>query len=171
VGSEMCIRDSNIGTDTGDVLEASIAPLSWLKLATKYDVDAASWEGLAAEIAMPNLPKLLAYYKPNATDFKYGVFMPEYTFANFLTLKAQFDQNPDTGKTQFFIDGSVKLSDATSLYGKYVGYSDATTSWSAGVKYTYKWSANANLTIDLKHVVDKTGKDANVLATTIAISF
>ncbi|MGC8972092.1 MAG: hypothetical protein ACP5K2_07860, partial [bacterium] len=160
-------------TNTGDLLEASIAPFSWLKLATKYDVDASTWNGLAAEIAMSNLPKLVAYYNPSATStgFKYGLFMPEYTFANFLTLKAQFDQNPDTPKTQFFVDGSVKLTDAVSLYGKYVNYSDNKISWSAGVKYTYKWSDNANLTLDLKHVIDKDGKDANVLATTLAVSF
>jgi hypothetical protein len=158
-------------TNTGDLLEASVAPFSWLKLATKYDVDASTWNGLAAEIAMPNLPKMVAYYNPNATDFKYGVLIPEYTFANFLTLKAQFDQNPDIPSTQFFVDGSVKLTDALSLYGKYVNYSDDKISWSAGATYTYKWSDNAKLTIDLKHVIDKDGKDANVLATTVAVTF
>jgi len=157
-----------IGTATGDLLEASIVPFSWLKLATKYDVDAGTWNGLAAEIAMPNLPKMVAYYNPNATDFNYGIFIPEYTFANFLTIKAQYDTG---NKTQFFVDGSVKLTDALSLYGKYVSYSDTTTSWSAGATYTYKWSDNAKLTINLKHVIDKAGKDANVLATTVAISF
>jgi hypothetical protein len=158
----------NIGSTTGDLLEASVAPFSWLKLATKYDVDASTWNGLAAEIAMPNLPKMVAYYNPNATDFKYGVLIPEYTFANFLTLKAQFDQG---SKTQYFVDGSVKLTDALSLYGKYVNYSDDKISWSAGATYTYKWSDNAKLTIDLKHVIDKAGKDANVLATTVAVTF
>jgi BMFP domain-containing protein YqiC len=158
-------------TNTGDLLEASVVPFSWLKLATKYDVDASTWNGLAAEIAMPNLPKMVAYYNPNATDFKYGVLIPEYTFANFLTLKAQFDQNPDIPSTQFFVDGSVKLTDALSLYGKYVNYSDDKISWSAGATYTYKWSDNAKLTIDLKHVIDKAGKDANVLATTVAVTF
>jgi len=158
-------------TNTGDLLEASVAPFSWLKLATKYDVDASTWDGLAAEIAIPNLPKMVAYYNPNATGFKYGVLIPEYTFANFLTLKAQFDQNPYIPSTQFFVDGSVKLTDALSLYGKYVNYSDNTTSWTAGATYTYKWSDNAKLTIDLKHVIDKAGKDANVLATTVAVTF
>jgi BMFP domain-containing protein YqiC len=158
-------------TNTGDLLEASVVPFSWLKLATKYDVDASTWNGLAAEIAMPNLPKMVAYYNPNATDFKYGVLIPEYTFANFLTLKAQFDQNPDIPSTQFFVDGSVKLTDALSLYGKYVNYSNDKISWTAGATYTYKWSDNAKLTIDLKHVIDKDGKDANVLATTVAVTF
>ena len=161
----------NIGLTTGDLLEASVAPFSWLKLATKYDVDASTWNGLAAEIAMPNLPKMVAYYNPNATGFKYGVLIPEYTFANFLTLKAQFDQNPDIPSTQFFVDGSVKLTDALSLYGKYVNYSNDKISWTAGATYTYKWSDNAKLTIDLKHVIDNTGKDANVLATTVAVTF
>jgi BMFP domain-containing protein YqiC len=154
--------------NTGDLLEASVAPFSWLKLATKYDVDASTWNGLAAEIAIPNLPKMVAYYNPNATVFKYGVLIPEYTFANFLTLKAQFDQG---SQTQYFVDGSVKLTDALSLYGKYVNYPNNTTSWTAGATYTYKWSDNAKLTIDLKHVIDNAGKDANVLATTVAVTF
>jgi BMFP domain-containing protein YqiC len=154
--------------NTGDLLEASVAPFSWLKLATKYDVVASTWNGLAAEIAIPNLPKMVAYYNPNATVFKYGVLIPEYTFANFLTLKAQFDQG---SQTQYFVDGSVKLTDALSLYGKYVNYPNNTTSWTAGATYTYKWSDNAKLTIDLKHVIDNAGKDANVLATTVAVTF
>ncbi|MGC8890940.1 MAG: hypothetical protein ACP5PC_09705, partial [bacterium] len=90
---------------------------------------------------------------------------------NFLTLKAQFDQDPNAPSTQFFVDGKVKLTDAISLYGKYVNYSDDKISWSAGATYTYKWSDNANLTVDLKHVIDKDGKDANVLATTVAVTF
>ncbi|MGC8718311.1 MAG: hypothetical protein ACP5RW_09980, partial [bacterium] len=161
----------NIGTETGDLLEASLAPISWLTLATKYDIDASTWGGVSANIAIPNLPKLVAYYNPNSTSFKYGVFMPEYTLFNFLTLKAQFDQDPNAPSTQFFVDGKVKLTDAISLYGKYVNYSDDKISWSAGATYTYKWSDNANLTVDLKHVIDKDGKDANVLATTVAVTF
>jgi hypothetical protein len=161
---------TDVAGTTDSALEASLAPISWLTLATKYDVDASSWGGVSAGIAIPNLPNLTAYYTPNGT-FKYGVAMSEYTLFNFLTLKAQYDTNPDTAETQYFVDGKVKLTDKLSLYGKSLGYTNNQTAWEAGATYTYKWSDNANLTLDLKHVVDPFGTEANALATTVAVTF
>ena len=159
----------NVAGTTTNTVEASLAPISWLTLATKYNIGTSELDA-SASIAIPNLPKFLVYYTPNST-FKYGVAMSQYTFFNFLTLAAQFDQNPSTPSTQFLVDGSVKLTNNLSLVGRYVNYPNAQTSWEAGVNYTYKWSDNANLSVNLKHVVDPFGTEANALVTTVAVTF
>ncbi|MBC7319850.1 hypothetical protein H5T89_04325, partial [bacterium] len=159
----------NVAGTTDNLVEVSLAPLSWLKLAAKYDVDANTY-GISSEMAVPNLPKVTAYYTPNGT-FKYGLAISEYTFANFLTLKAQYDTNPDTNKTQYYIDGKIKLTDTVSLFGTYATYTNTQTSYTAGVNYTYKWSDNISLSIDLKHVVDPFGTEANAFITTVSAKF
>jgi len=159
------------GTDPSELVELSLAPVSIFKLATKYDVGASTWDGLSAEIAIPNLPAVTAYYTPNGT-FKYGVaILSDTTIADFLTLKAQIDSNPDTNKTQSFVDAKVKLTDNVSFIGAHYSYTNGQTAWAAGVNYSYNWSDNADLSVTLKHLEDPFDTPAEVFSASVSTSF
>ncbi|HOL55356.1 MAG TPA: hypothetical protein PK699_05600, partial [bacterium] len=104
--------------------------------------------------------------------FKYGVaILSDTTIANFLTLKAQIDTNPDTNKTQSFVDGKVKLTDNVSLIGGHYSYTNGQTAWAAGVNYSYKWSDNADLSVTLKHLEDPFNTPADVFSASVSTKF
>ncbi|HOP56089.1 MAG TPA: hypothetical protein PLK33_05120, partial [bacterium] len=159
------------GTDPSELVELSLAPVSIFKLATKYDVGASTWDGLSAEIAIPNLPAVTAYYTPNGT-FNYGVaILSDATIADFLTLKAQIDSDPDTNRSQSFVDAKVKLTDNVSLIGAHYSYTNGQTAWAAGVNYSYNWSDNADLSVTLKHLEDPFDTPADVFSASVSTKF